>query len=82
TGETEGETVTAKRALPDALKEHQFKAKGDKDEEKGDDEDVEAEMVKNGKEAKASRTRKLLFNDPSQISASALREVEASGDEA
>lgn len=84
--ETEDATEkTAKKELPEALKEHQFKSKDDKgdDDDKGEEEEeeVEAEMVKRGKEAKATRTRRLLFNDPAQISAAALRVVEASGDE-
>ena len=74
--------------MPEAFKEWVIKdgkpCKND-DADKGDDDgdgDDDKEDKKDKKEVKASRTRKLHFDDPSQISAEALRTAEASGDAA
>lgn len=71
--------VVAKKAIPEAFKEHMFKAKDDKgeDEEK-EDEDTKEEVVE-GK--KAARTRRIRFTSASQLSPEAVEAAKAAGDE-
>lgn len=73
--------VVAKKAIPEAFKEHMFKAKDDKgeDEEKEDGDEETKEEVVEGK--KAARTRKIRFTSASQLSPDAVEAAKAAGDE-
>ena len=78
TAEAETEVVTAKKELPEALKEHMFKSESD--ETVADEEEDDAKIVK-GKEATAGARRKVVFSSAQQISAEALEEAISAGDQ-
>jgi hypothetical protein len=76
TAENESSNVTtAKRELPEALVEHQFKSK-DEDE---NDEQEESKIVR-GKEASA-QNRRVVFSSAKQLTAEAIEEAKAKGDQ-
>jgi hypothetical protein len=77
TAEAETEVVTAKKSLPDALKEHQFKSKEDEGDEEEMDED---KKIVRGKEASAQPRRKIVFSSAQQLSAEAIEAAKAAGD--
>lgn len=80
TSEDEDEDeVVAKKAIPEAFKEHMFKAKDDKGEEDGEEDEETKEEVVEGK--KAARTRKIRFTSASQLSPEAVEAAKAAGDE-
>jgi len=74
------ETKEAKKAIPEAFKEHMFKPKGAEEEEKEDEEDEEVKEVE-GKSSKEARRRRVRFTSASQLSAEALQAAKDSGDE-
>lgn len=77
TAEAETEVVTAKKSLPDALKEHQFKSKEDESDEDEMDED---KKIVRGKEASAQSRRKIVFSSAHQLSAEAIEAAQSAGD--
>jgi len=71
----------AKKAIPEAFKEHMFKKKNEKPEEdeKEDDEDSDGNVVE-GKKAEARR-RRIRFTSASQLSPEAATAAKEQGDE-
>jgi len=75
----EGLEREAKKAIPEAFKEHMFKAKDAPEEKEGEDEDEDKDVVE-GKKAEARR-RRIRFTEASQLTVEAARAAKEAGDE-